>query len=477
MAYDTLIIGAGMSGLAAGIRLAQFDRRVLILERHSLWGGLNSFYKLKGRMFDSGLHALTNFAPRHAAGLPLTRILRQLRIPYEALKLGEQAGSRLIHAGRELRFHNDPRLFFEEFARVFPGEIDGLRRLVADFPGYDAPPGGADCDDSARARLSQYIRDPAAVDCLMLPTCIYGSAREDDVDWDQFTFLFRAIFLEGFSRPEGGIKSLLDLLLARLKAVGGELRTNCGVRRILTRAGSVTGVELDSGEEIPCERVFSSAGHTETLRLLDPRDVPSAAPGRDPAHADQSRAPRLSYFESISVTAEAPAAYGYGDTVTFFNLGERFRYRVPTQDIDSESGVICSPNNFARTTPLAEGMLRLTVLANHAHWTGLAPDEYAAAKQDAADRMLAAATRAVPALSALPPRVLMRDTFTPRTLEHYTGHLGGAVYGAPRKSRDGTSGVGRLSLIGTDQGMLGIIGALLSGITIANHHVLAESLR
>ena len=104
MAYDTLIIGAGMSGLAAGIRLAQFDRRVLILERHSLWGGLNSFYKLKGRMFDSGLHALTNFAPRHAAGLPLTRILRQLRIPYEALKLGEQAGSRLIHAGREILY-------------------------------------------------------------------------------------------------------------------------------------------------------------------------------------------------------------------------------------------------------------------------------------------------------------------------------------------------------------------------------------
>ena len=34
-----------MSGLAAGIRLAQFDQKVLILEKHYLWGGLNSFYK------------------------------------------------------------------------------------------------------------------------------------------------------------------------------------------------------------------------------------------------------------------------------------------------------------------------------------------------------------------------------------------------------------------------------------------------
>jgi flavin-dependent dehydrogenase len=31
MDYDVLIIGAGMSGLAAGIRLANFEKRVLIL--------------------------------------------------------------------------------------------------------------------------------------------------------------------------------------------------------------------------------------------------------------------------------------------------------------------------------------------------------------------------------------------------------------------------------------------------------------
>ena len=33
-AYDTIIIGAGMSGLAAGIRLAYYDQRVGILDKH-----------------------------------------------------------------------------------------------------------------------------------------------------------------------------------------------------------------------------------------------------------------------------------------------------------------------------------------------------------------------------------------------------------------------------------------------------------
>ncbi|MHC4065650.1 MAG: FAD-binding protein, partial [Planctomycetota bacterium] len=39
MDYDVVIIGAGMSGLAAGIRLAYFDQRVCILERHEVYGG------------------------------------------------------------------------------------------------------------------------------------------------------------------------------------------------------------------------------------------------------------------------------------------------------------------------------------------------------------------------------------------------------------------------------------------------------
>jgi len=73
MRYDTLIVGAGMSGLAAGIRLAQAGQRVAVLERHSLWGGLNSFYKQGGRRFDTGLHALTNYFRAGQRASPLAR--------------------------------------------------------------------------------------------------------------------------------------------------------------------------------------------------------------------------------------------------------------------------------------------------------------------------------------------------------------------------------------------------------------------
>ena len=93
--YDALVIGAGMSGLAAGIRLAQLGRRVAVLERHVIWGGLNSFYKLHGKRFDVGLHALTNYVPPRTPGAPLTRVLRQLRLKHADLKLGEQRASEI----------------------------------------------------------------------------------------------------------------------------------------------------------------------------------------------------------------------------------------------------------------------------------------------------------------------------------------------------------------------------------------------
>ncbi len=471
MAYDTLIIGAGMSGLAAGIRLAQFDRRVLVLERHSLWGGLNSFYKLKGRPFDSGLHALTNFVPKGTAGVPLTRALRQLRIGYDELKLGQQGHSEIRFDGRLLKFTNQPEVFFGEVAREFPEEIDGLRRMVHEFAPYDAV-SIENADSSAREQLQRYVRAPELIEILMLPTCIYGSAREDDLDWDQFQILFRALFLEGFSRPEGGVRTLLDLLVKRFRKVGGELRMNSGVQSILVRKGTAIGVRLDSGEELLAERVFSSAGHAETLRLIHGQDNSEHRAAGDAS----AGAARLSFFEAISVLDTLPANLGIDSAVTFFNHGQEFRYRRPKTPIDVQSGVICSPNNFERCE-LSEGFVRFTALANHAHWRNLPEPEYVAQKQICADQMLASATAAMPALGAIGAHSLMRDTFTPRTIEHYTGHVGGAVYGSPVKCRDGRLGVERLALIGTDQGMLGIVGALLSGITIANQQALMEAAR
>jgi phytoene dehydrogenase-like protein len=101
-----------------------------------------------------------------------------------------------------------------------------------------------------------------------------------------------------------------------------------------------------------------------------------------------------------------------------------------------------------------------------------ATPQYKAAKQHWYERSVAAVTPAH--LPDFRPSVQLVDMFTPRTITHFTGHEGGAVYGSPKKSRTGETGVKGLTLMGTDQGFLGIIGAALSGISMANRWVLKE---
>jgi phytoene dehydrogenase-like protein len=105
--YDAVIIGAGMSGLAAAVRLGMYGRKVLVLERHNAAGGLNSFYARGRRKYDVGLHALTNWVPEGAKGAPLVKLMRQLRIRREELDLCPQLGSRVAMAGKNLRLDND----------------------------------------------------------------------------------------------------------------------------------------------------------------------------------------------------------------------------------------------------------------------------------------------------------------------------------------------------------------------------------
>ena len=156
MDYDTLIIGAGMSGLAAGIRLAYYDQRVAILERHTTIGGLNSFYRLDGRNYDVGLHAVTNFTPRGAKRGALARLLRQLRLSWDEFELTPQLGSRIAFPGVDLRFTNDFACFESQVAEKFPRQIDGLRALSAAIGDYEALD-FAESAHSARAMVARPI--------------------------------------------------------------------------------------------------------------------------------------------------------------------------------------------------------------------------------------------------------------------------------------------------------------------------------
>ena len=54
-----VIVGAGLAGLSAGLRLAGAGRKVTIVERESVPGGRNGLLKKDGYAFDTGPSVLT----------------------------------------------------------------------------------------------------------------------------------------------------------------------------------------------------------------------------------------------------------------------------------------------------------------------------------------------------------------------------------------------------------------------------------
>ena len=473
--YDVAIIGAGMSGLAAGIRLAHFGKRVCIFERHNAVGGLNSFYSIAGRKFDVGLHAMTNFVRPGVKGTPLTKLLRQLRIERDEFALCEQKQSRVAfgpHGETSLRFTNDFAVLESEVAAHFPRQIDCFRRLVAlvrshDDVSLDAQP------VSAREVVRRHISDPLLEDMLFCPLMYYGSATERDMEFGQFTIMFKALFLEGFARPFEGVRVILRVLLEKYRAAGGERRMKCGVRQIVARDGRAAALVLDDGEEITADHVISSAGAPETEALLSAQSKIENPKSKIPPGP-------LSFVETITVLNRQPAELGWGsDTIIFFNDSPRFDYARPAAPVDPRSGVICIPNNFdfGADQILPEGIFRVTCLANYDQWAHLPEEAYRAAKQFWFVETQNSAQRFLPRLSpstALTEATIATDMFTPRTITHFTGHLAGAIYGAPVKNRQGRTALANLYLCGTDQGFLGIVGAMLSGISMANYHILQK---
>lgn len=458
--YDTLIIGAGMSGLAAGIRLAYFERPVCILEQHTTIGGLNSFYRLDGRNYDVGLHALTNFTPKGTHKGPLARMCRQLRISWDDLALVPQLSSAIAFPGTRLEFSNEFDYFREEISRAFPDQMQGFDDLVAALIDYTDAPSPLS-EESARAVVGRYLSDPLLQEMIFCPMMFYGNAREHDMEFGAFSILFRSIFLEGLSRPFGGVRLILKQLVKKFRGLGGHLRLRSRVDRIEIEDGRAVGVTLTDGTEIASDRVMSSAGWCETMQMC----------GDEPA--ENKREPgRLSFLESVSTLDCQPKELGINNTIVFFNDSKKFHWRVPDELVDASSGVICSPNNFAYDKPLAEGVVRVTSLANYQQWRSLSPPEYEAAKKRWYDRVAAAAVRIVPDFRS---RVVATDVFTPTTIERFTLHQNGAVYGTPSKRYDGTTHLKNLFICGTDQGWVGIIGAIVSGISMANKHVLRGS--
>jgi len=454
--YQLIIIGGGLSGLAAGIRAARFGQKILVLEQHALPGGLNSWYFRQGHLLETGLHAMTNFAPVGDKRAPLNRLFRQLKLSRKRFVTREQFGSQIIFPDHRLRFSNDLSLLVKEIAREFPASSPGFHRLIKLMEAYD--PFAPAPWRSARIFLSEQLQDPLLENMLLLPLMVYGNAEELDMDLGQFAIMFRALFLEGFFRPEQTIREFLGLLLDQFKRFGGEICYKVKVEEIIHDQHRVQGVRLRGGEILTADAVLSTVGLPGTADLtgwpLEKRRYIG----------------KMSFVETISILPASRRHELSGDkTILFYSLNNTWQYQRPESLLDPSWGVICFPDNFEGIAADQTFQLRVTNAADYDRWLQLDTESY---REEKARCFKLSTDMVAKIVGNYSQDIVYQDSFTPLTIARFTCKEAGAVYGSPVKIKDGRTPWDNLFIAGTDQGYLGIVGAMLSGVTIVNQHLL-----
>jgi phytoene dehydrogenase-like protein len=101
------------------------------------------------------------------------------------------------------------------------------------------------------------------------------------------------------SFPRGGLGSFTRALAESAKQAGAEIRTDAEVQQIRVKDGSVTGVVLAGGEEIPVEAIASGVDPKRTFfQLIDPSQL-------DPTFAN-----RIKNFRANGTVAKVNLALG-----------------------------------------------------------------------------------------------------------------------------------------------------------------------
>lgn len=303
---DVIVVGGGHNGLVAACYLARAGCNVLVCEQSDkLGGGSRTDELLPGYRFNthSAAHNIIN----------ATDIVDDLRLRETGLTYREMDpfSVAVFTDGSVVRFHRDVEATVASIAEIDRAEaqrygtwmreatpivtamraaIDagaGRRRRLRRMPGLLAAGVRAVARNGGpvglgRTLLSPYgrlLRERFDTEYVRAPVSAFaahGSASPDDPGSATFV-LWQAFYHQiGQWHPIGGSQALADALAARLTSYGGRWRTGAAVSRIARGPDRVTGVELESGEQLRADAVLTAID--PKVALLDLLDPPLAGP-------------------------------------------------------------------------------------------------------------------------------------------------------------------------------------------------------
>jgi phytoene dehydrogenase-like protein len=497
-AYDVIVVGSGLGGLAAGALAAASGRRVLLLEKNPSFGGAASVYRVRDLTIEASLHEIDGFDPSD----PKVQVLEQLGILdkldlvdvgdlYEVRSplLGEPfvmpAGLDRAREATARRFPHQAKALADYFDR-----LDGIRRSVLLLGELEANKRRLLLNLPVLPwRIRHFIRHRKATVAGILDRLFGGdeavklavagllSYYTEDASrmwFPRYATAQASYHIGGGHYPRGGSKVVTETLLERIRSAGGQTESGVAVRRVVLEDGRVRGVEYEHNgatSEAQAPIVFGNASPNALAALL-PDDVRPAFEAR---YAERS--PSVSLWTIALGLSRKPRELGVTQYSTVFfpdwltslgqlpesvalmasDPGERMPYAILVDYTAVDTGL----------TPNAPYLATLCGLDSAESWRGGDADSYRARREAWMDALVGMLDREFPGFGAA---VTQREMTTALSVERYLGTPNGAIYGfapdVPPKLQsvfDPETAIPGLWLASAWTGVGGYSGAILGG--------------
>ncbi len=448
--YNVVVIGSGLGGLTSANRLARSGHSVLLLEHHHQLGGLATWFKRKGHIFDVSLHGfphgmvktcrkywnreimesivqLKNIVFDNPQFSLTTTFDRQdfTSILVNTFKISQATINDFFNTVASMNFYDDQSMSTKElFEKFFPGR-DDVHRLLMEPITY---------------ANGSTLEDPAIT---------YGIVFSNFMNKGVFTF-------------RGGTDHLIGMMAKELVDNGVNICKNSKVDRIVIEAGKVRGV-LVGDQFIEADSVVSNSGILNTIYDLAGKEF---FPVEFLDKVKTVRVNTSSCQVYIGIKKEESIA-DIGDLL-FVSTAEKFS---SDELLDMHTRSRTFSLYYPKTRPDHN---RYTVVASmngkFDDWNRLNTNEYESEKQDMIDRTLVDLERYIPDVRQ---KIDWLEAATPKTIHRYTLHTKGTSFGTKFEGLDisrsifkaipGLFHVGSVGII-----MSGWLGAINYGVIVAN---------
>lgn len=412
------IIGAGVSGLSAGIYLRLSGVEVTIADSHTVAGGNLTGWDREGYHIDNCVHWLTGTSEK-SEYYEIWQTLGALR---NGIYTPESLYT-VIHGGERLSLFSDIKRLKEEMLSLSPEDKEKIEELISDV---EKIKGFEGLRESGRHTLPiktlyKYYRMTAgelgAKFKSPLIRKFISSFLTEDFGSLALLFVFAHFTSGNGSLPVGGSRAMAENIKERFLSLGGRLLLGTRVEKINIEKGRAVSVCLEGGEEIEADYVISAAEPKMVFEKLIGRRMPRALERR-------YRNKRLFLFSSyhaayVAHCEEIPFKGDLVITVTKKNRARLKSKYIVLREFSHEKGY----------APNGETVIEATVFTSLRESRGFIEayendrEKYRENKKRLSEILDEEIKTALPSLEG---RLRLIDFWTPATYKRYTG----AEYGS-----------------------------------------------